>query len=94
VTVHELKCEEPHFSDIEAGRKRFEVRFDDRDYQVGDLLHLRSLADPDAGRLRIKVIHILRGGRFGAFGVMPGYVVMSIELMEAHDGSHDGIPDA
>jgi ASC-1-like (ASCH) protein len=91
MTVHELKCEEPHFSDIEAGRKRFEVRFDDRDYQVGDLLHLRSLDATKADiRLRIKVIHILRGGRFGAFGVMPGYVVMSIELMEAHDE----IPDA
>jgi len=40
--VHELKCWPKHFSAIWDGTKRFEFRFNDRDYKVGDYLHLRE----------------------------------------------------
>jgi hypothetical protein len=40
--IHELKCVEPYFTDIITGMKSFEVRKNDRDFQVGDILHLRS----------------------------------------------------
>ena len=38
--THELKIDECYFRNVFSGRKRFEIRYDDRDYQVGDWLIL------------------------------------------------------
>lgn len=39
---HELKIVEPYFSDVAFGSKNFEIRKNDRDYKIGDLLFLRE----------------------------------------------------
>lgn len=41
-TTHELKCVKRFFSDVATGQKPFEVRINDRDYRVGDMLWLRE----------------------------------------------------
>lgn len=41
VTTHELKCVSPYFEEVAAERKNYELRLNDRDYQVGDLLLLK-----------------------------------------------------
>ena len=38
--THEVKIDECYFRNVVSGRKRFEIRYDDRDYQVGDWLIL------------------------------------------------------
>lgn len=38
--THEVKIDECYFANVVSGRKRFEIRYDDRDYQVGDWLIL------------------------------------------------------
>jgi hypothetical protein len=43
--THGLKTASGPFQDVVAGRKKFEHRIDDRDFQVGDLLQLRELVD-------------------------------------------------
>ncbi len=87
--VHELKCEEPHWTDIREGRKRFELRFDDRDYRVGDILELTSwctitseVRRPETAgqKIRVEVLHLIHGGRFGELGLKPGICCMSIRL--------------
>tara|TARA_R110002020_G_scaffold129623_1_gene290109 strand:+ start:5993 stop:6277 length:285 start_codon:yes stop_codon:yes gene_type:complete len=40
--VHEVKTVEPHFSDIVNGKKRAELRLNDRDYQEGDTMVLKQ----------------------------------------------------
>ena len=40
--MHELKTWPVYFCAIKAGVKTFDVRFDDRGYQAGDVLHLRE----------------------------------------------------
>jgi len=40
--MHELKADKQYFADTWSGTKRFELRFDDRDYQVGDYLKLKE----------------------------------------------------
>lgn len=40
MTHHILKCPEPYFTEIKAGRKTFEVRLNDRFYQQGDTVDL------------------------------------------------------
>lgn len=39
---HELKCWPAFFDDVASGKKTFEVRQNDRDYKVGDVLFLRE----------------------------------------------------
>ena len=40
--IHELKILPEYFEAVTSGRKRFEIRSNDRDYKVGDLLYLRE----------------------------------------------------
>lgn len=37
--LHELKIKHEYLIDVETGKKTFELRKNDRDYQVGDLIH-------------------------------------------------------
>lgn len=78
--VHDLKCWPAHFDEIRKGRKHVEVRKDDRDFEVGDLLLLREYDDgPDeyTGRhLLARVTHIIREQDHQ--GITTGFVAMSI----------------
>ena len=40
---HLLKIESKYFDDINDGAKRFEIRFNDRDYKLHDTLVLREI---------------------------------------------------
>lgn len=42
---HHLKIEEAYFEDSIIGRKRFEVRYNDRGYQKGDTITLHEIRD-------------------------------------------------
>jgi hypothetical protein len=78
MTEHRLKTWPKHFNDILCGLKTFEVRRDDRGFQVGDTLILEEYdrTRKYSGRyLTRKVTHLLRGGEFG---IEEGHVVMSI----------------
>lgn len=37
---HDLKIEEPYYRQVVAGKKLFEIRYNDRGYQAGDTLAL------------------------------------------------------
>ena len=41
--VHKLKLKELYFEDVNSGKKPFEIRLNDRDYQVGDLIEFRKV---------------------------------------------------
>ena len=41
--THEIKCQTEFFEKVWSGVKTFEVRLNDRNYQVGDVLCLREL---------------------------------------------------
>lgn len=45
MTTHELKTRTDWFERVVAGEKRAEVREHDRDFQVGDVLHLVEVDD-------------------------------------------------
>jgi len=81
-TTHELKTIQPYFDDICSGKKTFEIRRFDRDYKIGDKLHL---AEWDlkghyfTGKYRIRVIsHILTDAQ--QYGLMDGYCILSFEI--------------
>lgn len=89
-TVHELKCEPPYFEAVASGLKTFEVRYADRNFGVGDELHLREYVPSDplrhvqawGGRYtgrecRAVVTYLLRDPRY----VAPGSVALSISIL-------------
>lgn len=82
---HDIKVWPPYYAAIEADEKLFEVRKNDRDYQVGDVLRMREYAPgPDeytGKQMRRKILYMISGDEpLGfAFGLRPGFVCMSIE---------------
>ena len=80
---HELKTWPTHFTGVWSGDKTFEVRKDDRGFELGDVLLLREY-DPGAARYTgreqtAKVSYVLHGGQFG---IEPGFVVLGIVRMQ------------
>lgn len=85
---HELKTDADAFDAVKRGEKKFEIRFNDRNFNVGDLLKLRKTvhtgAEMKAGLplyyegepFFVWVSHILLGP---IYGLMDGWVIMSIE---------------
>lgn len=78
--IHKLKIETQYFKQVISGEKTFEIRFNDRNYAVGDLLFLREYFS-ETGRFSgsvafVSVTSICDDIRF----VKPGYVVMSIKV--------------
>lgn len=75
--IHEIKIKENYFNRLHEELKTFEVRKNDRDYQVGDILKFTVLYDasynysPDRS-WEIKYIH-------QGIGMLEGYVVLAIK---------------
>lgn len=87
--IHALKIFPEYFEEVRNGRKKFELRYNDRDFRVGDYLALNEWEnDKYSGRSElVKVTYVLdpndimtRQGNF---------VVMSIEIC----GSYDSVPE-
>lgn len=94
MTTHELKSWPEQFEAISNETKRFELRFNDRGFEVGDILYLREwqpaenglVARNDAGsytgrELKCTVEYIL-DDRIAigrpSYGLKAGWVAMSI----------------
>ena len=76
----ELKIWSNYFDAINNGIKTFEIRKNDRDFEVGDTLILREWipgCEKYTGRrVAVKITYILPGGQWG---VDNDYCVMAIE---------------
>lgn len=70
--VHHLKCLPEHFEMVIKGMKPFEIRFNDRCYQVGDFLHLMEWNGDYTGREITKYVPYMTD-----YEQKPGYVVMT-----------------
>lgn len=77
--LHELKTHPQYFRRLFEGSKNFEVRKNDRDFQIGDTLKLKEwdpVTEQYTERIEFRhVTYILHGGQFG---IELGYCVMSL----------------
>jgi len=80
--THDLKCHSEYFKHVKDGSKPFELRRDDRDFEVGDLLNIDEVVlDYDSeilftGNREVRLItYILREG---VFGLKEGWAILGL----------------
>jgi ASC-1-like (ASCH) protein len=69
---HQLKIEPQYLQNLLNGRKKAEIRINDRDYQLGDTLEFWN-READSF-VKFTVTHIHSG-----LGLQPNYVILSVE---------------
>ena len=78
--VHELKCAIVHFTAVQSGKKTAELRLNDRDYKVGDIIILKEWdgtrlpGEEYTGRELTRLISHIVGG---FVGLREDYVMLS-----------------
>lgn len=78
--THELKILPKYFDDIVRNKKSFEVRRNDRDFEVGDILMLRECSGGKYSGCKVtaEVTYIL--DKFE--GIKERYIVMGIKVIK------------
>ena len=76
--VHNLKIKPQYFKDVISGIKTFEVRKNDRDFKVGDLMVLETYDNKrfTGGYVNTKITYILDDPEY----CKPGYVILGFKL--------------
>jgi len=67
---HKIKIEEAYFERVLSGQKRFEIRLNDRDYQVGDWVYLVC----GSREIAVNIIYITN------FAQKDGYIVFGFTV--------------
>lgn len=81
---HRLKTVQPFFDDVKSGKKSFEIRFNDRNYQIGDTLVLEEYDDTafTAGYtgqvLRKTITYVLKDCPH--YGLRDGYCILGLGI--------------
>lgn len=73
--LHELKIEKQYLDNLVSGRKKAEVRINDRDYQLGDEIKFTDHSELTAEHYYFTVTHVHSG-----LGLRENYVVLSLEV--------------
>lgn len=80
--IHDLKIESQYLQRLIDGTKKAEIRFNDRDYQIGDILKFYNntkrcnVGDPDFW-VYYEITHVHSG-----LGMADNYVCLSIKRVE------------
>jgi hypothetical protein len=84
MSLHHLKANPPHFQALWEGSKTFEVRWNDRDFQLADCLVMEEWieGEPTGRAVSALVSHMLHGGEYG---LADGWVCLSLKYMDRHD---------
>ena len=81
--LHILKIKGEYFSEVLRGKKTFELRKNDRDYQVGDLIHfidVDGLEHYGYKELVYKITYILNN--VPEYGLDKDYCILGIKKLE------------
>ena len=89
---HELKTWPQYFAAVRLGKKRFEIRRNDRDFAVGDILVLREF-DPESqaytGQTEDRLITFLLSEE--DYGVIHGFVAIGFGEVPHPDALAEGV---
>ena len=77
--LHELKIKDEYFKEVLRENKTFELRKNDRDYQVGDLIHF--VGNPSYNeKLVFQITYVLKD--VPEYGLKDGYCILAIKELE------------
>lgn len=78
--VHEVKLSSQFFDDVVSGKKRFELRKNDRDYHKGDYLVLNEMKNGllTGRNVKVLVTYFLDGYD----GLLDDYCILGISLVK------------
>lgn len=81
--THEIKCKPEYYQAIVNCAKRFEIRYNDRDYKVNDYLLIREhmLTGYTGRQCLCRIVYILDSPMY----LQSGYVCLSIMLLDMYD---------
>ena len=76
--IHDLRIEDNYLHNLRTGQKKVEIRLNDRDYQVGDILLFSKYHshNPDE-HCRFEITHIHSG-----LGMSFNYVALSVRQLK------------
>jgi hypothetical protein len=85
--LHKLKLETKYYQDVISGKKTFEIRKNDRNFQIGDYVEFTEVVyanDPleiETGRVsdQYMITYIFDGGQGVQFGLSNGFCVLQIK---------------
>ena len=87
--LHELKIKHEYLINVALGIKTFELRKNDRDYQVGDLIHFIDIKEDYTSKYEIepyiddnqlyRITYILKDCVY--YGLDKGYCILSIKKL-------------
>jgi ParB family transcriptional regulator, chromosome partitioning protein len=77
--THELKCENPYFTDIWQGLKDFEIRKNDRNFRTGDIVILNEIESERKRKIYAEIKYIAYD--HDSFdGLKKGYCVLGLKI--------------
>ena len=77
--THHLKILPEYFLQVAIGNKTFELRKNDRDFKVGDIIFLEEWDNEYTGRvLELEITYILSNFK----GLEEGYVILSVSFIK------------
>lgn len=93
--IHELKCYPEYYEPVVSEKKRFEIRYNDRNYEINDYLLIKEYGLNDCigrydytGRYCLcKINYVLDNIKY----LQQGYVCLSIVLVDKFDNMLMGI---
>lgn len=76
---HELKILPEYYEAVLSGKKKFEIRKNDRNFKEGDMVKLREFKDGEytGNFIKGRITYILFGGKFG---LEEGYCIFSLSI--------------
>lgn len=86
--IHRLKTINPYFEDVWNGVKRFEVRNNDRDFNIGDYCSLDEYFDDNHlygnRSILVKITYILKDFP----SISESHVVFGFNILKKHTGKY------
>ena len=98
MVLHELKTDPEPFDDVWSGKKTFEIRFNDRNYCVGDMILLRkTVFTGEEMKYSYNCLPLIYSGKEilaytryilpDGYGLKSGWIIIGIEVLEKVDKS-------
>lgn len=77
--IHVLKIQPKYFEDVESGKKKFEIRKDDREYSIGNTVQLCECSNGllTGNMITVKISYVLRN--CPEYGLKDGYCIFCWE---------------